>query len=152
MSAVNHSSLRVDDLVKDFAGLRAVDLVSLSVQSGEILGRSDPKNPGKQLDDQSHHRFAKNHILWFCFRAGSEYYRLAAISHCPDWTCPLAFQVVRLFRDFSVERRGLARIAATGMSRREERVAAEAALSLTGMEHRAFVPSGEFCLREKSDE
>jgi ABC-2 type transport system ATP-binding protein len=44
---VDHAALRVQGIVKDFDGLRAVDRVSLEVNRGEILGFLGPNGAGK---------------------------------------------------------------------------------------------------------
>jgi branched-chain amino acid transport system permease protein len=45
--SVSGSILRVDNITKNFGGLRALDEVSLSLQSGEILGLIGPNGSGK---------------------------------------------------------------------------------------------------------
>jgi branched-chain amino acid transport system ATP-binding protein len=39
--------LEINNLVKDFGGLRAVDTLSLSIKEGEILGMIGPNGAGK---------------------------------------------------------------------------------------------------------
>ena len=41
------SILEINNLVKDFGGLRAVDTLSLSIEEGEILGMIGPNGAGK---------------------------------------------------------------------------------------------------------
>ena len=150
MSAVNHSSLRVDDLVKDFAGLRAVDGVSLSVQSGEILGLIGPNGSGKTttinlitglLKITSGSVFVQDQNI-----TGWQPHRIARIG------LARTFQVVRLFREFTVlENVEVAAIAATGIEKKRSKSIGCRKPCLTGMGIGPLYER-EFCLREKSDE
>ncbi|MGD9712157.1 MAG: ABC transporter ATP-binding protein [Thermomicrobiales bacterium] len=134
-------ALRVNDLTKDFAGLRAVDGVSLSVNEGEILGLIGPNGSGKTT--------TINLITGLLnITSGSVHVGETKIS---GWQphriarqgLARTFQVVRLFRDFTVrENVEVAAIAATGANRREAREAADHALSLVGIEQRADVQAG----------
>lgn len=139
--------LRVTGLTKDFAGLRAVDDVSLAVRPGEILGLIGPNGSGKTttinlitgllnitagtvaLGDQDMTGWAAHRIA----RAG-----LAR-----------TFQVVRLFKEFTVrENVEVAAIAARGVSRQVAREAATRALTQMNIAHLADItanvlPQGE---------
>ncbi|MBX3071322.1 MAG: ABC transporter ATP-binding protein [Thermomicrobiales bacterium] len=140
-------SLRVESLTKDFAGLRAVDGVSLGVEQGEILGLIGPNGSGKtttinlitgllnitsgrvMVGDQDITGWAPHRIA----RSG-----LAR-----------TFQVVRLFEEFTVrENVEVAAIAATGANRSVAREQANRALVQMNIAHLAetqasVLPQGE---------
>jgi len=47
VNEINSSKLRVEEISKNFSGLKAVDKVSFSLQTGEILGLIGPNGSGK---------------------------------------------------------------------------------------------------------
>ncbi len=147
MSATAHNALQVTDLTKDFAGLRAVDGVSLAVEEGEILGLIGPNGSGKtttinlitgllNITSGTVHVGDLDITGWAPHRIARK--GLAR-----------TFQVVRLFKDFTVrENIEVAAIAATGASRRHARETADEAMAMVGIEHRADIqasvlPQGE---------
>jgi ABC-type branched-subunit amino acid transport system ATPase component len=92
--------LRVRDLTKDFAGLRAVDGVSFALDRGEILGLIGPNGSGKTT--------TINLITGLLrITSGSVAVDGREITGWPPHRIAQAglartFQVVKLFKDFSV--------------------------------------------------
>jgi ABC-type branched-subunit amino acid transport system ATPase component len=137
---VASAALSVDSLTKDFAGLRAVDGVSLVVEPGEILGLIGPNGSGKTTTIN---------LITGLLRITSGTVRVGE-TDVTGWLphriartgLARTFQVVRLFRDFTVrENVEVAAIAGTGASRRAARDAAEAALTQVGIRHLAELPA-----------
>jgi branched-chain amino acid transport system ATP-binding protein len=132
--------LQVVDLTKDFAGLRAVDGVSFSMESGEILGLIGPNGSGKTttinlitglLRITSGRVIAAGREI-----TGSPPHRIARAG------LARTFQVVKLFKDFTVaENVEVAAISARRLGRGEARARAEAALDLVGITHLADLPA-----------
>jgi branched-chain amino acid transport system ATP-binding protein len=139
--------LQVRDLTKDFAGLRAVDGVTLELQRGEVLGLIGPNGSGKTT--------TINLITGLLrITSGSVVVDGKTITGWPPHKIARAglartFQVVKLFKDFSViENVEVAAISAQGLGRAEARARADAALSLVGISHLAstaasILPQGE---------
>jgi branched-chain amino acid transport system ATP-binding protein len=132
--------LQVRNLTKDFAGLRAVDSVNLEVVPGEILGLIGPNGSGKTT--------IINLITGLLrITAGSVVLRNVNITGWPPHKIARAgiartFQIVRLFKDFSVgENVEVAAIAAKGASRRDARIRAQLALERVGIAHLGDLPA-----------
>lgn len=141
MMTIPTSDMVLSNVTKDFAGLRAVDDVSLRLHRGEILGLIGPNGSGKTtlinvvtgLLDISSGRIELNgrdvtgwppHRI---LRAG----------------IARTFQVVRLFKEFSVrENVETAAIAAGGVSSREAHQLADEAMELMSIGHLAEIPAG----------
>jgi branched-chain amino acid transport system ATP-binding protein len=128
-------------VVKDFAGLRALDGVSFTLRQGEILGLIGPNGSGKTtlinvvtgLLRITSGRVAVDGVDI----TGWQPYRIARKG------LARTFQVVKLFKDFTVrENVEVAAISATGASPREARQRADAALVQIGIPHLAEMNAG----------
>ncbi len=129
------------DVVKDFAGLRALDGVSFSLRQGEILGLIGPNGSGKTT---------LINVVTGLLRITSGHVQIGATT-ITDWQpyriarvgVARTFQVVKLFKDFTVrENVEVAAISASGVSRGEARLRAQAALAQIGIEHLAEITAG----------
>jgi branched-chain amino acid transport system ATP-binding protein len=132
--------LVAEEVTKDFAGLRAVDGVSLALARGEILGLIGPNGSGKTTTIN---------VLTGLLRITSGKVRVGDtdITGWPPHKIARAglartFQVVKLFKDFSVrENVEVAAISAKRVSRRGARQRADEALTRVGIAHLADVPA-----------
>jgi branched-chain amino acid transport system ATP-binding protein len=144
---VDSGALKVESLTKDFAGLRALDDVTLAVEPGEILGLIGPNGSGKTTTIN---------LITGLLRITSGTVAVGE-TDVTGWAphrisrigLARTFQVVRLFQDFTVrENVEVASIAATGASRRVAREMADAAIARMDIAHLADVhasvlPQGE---------
>jgi branched-chain amino acid transport system ATP-binding protein len=134
-------SLVAREVTKDFAGLRALDGVSLALRRGEILGLIGPNGSGKTT--------LINVVTGLLRITGGQVaigetditawqpYRVARTG------IARTFQIVKLFKDFSVrENVEVAAISATGASRLEARGRADGVLAQVGISHLADVHAG----------
>jgi branched-chain amino acid transport system ATP-binding protein len=135
------ASLVARDITKDFAGLRALDGVSLALRRGEILGLIGPNGSGKTT---------LINVVTGLLRITSgrvtidetditawQPYRVARTG------VARTFQIVKLFKDFTVrENVEVAAISATGASRLEARGRADEALARVGISQLADVQAG----------
>ncbi len=126
---------------KDFAGVRAVDDVSLEVRRGEIVGLIGPNGSGKTT--------TINLMTGLLpITAGEVFIGDANITGWPAHRIARTglartFQVVKLFKDFSViENVEVGAIAAGGVSRTEARQRAERVLDQLGIAEMADIPAG----------
>lgn len=126
---------------KDFAGLRAVDDVSLSVGRGEIVGLIGPNGSGKTTTIN---------VLTGLLPITAGEVRLGTIN-ITGWPAhriaraglARTFQVVKLFKDFSVlENVEVGAISGGGLTRLEARRRAEDVLAQVGIAGLAGVPAG----------
>jgi branched-chain amino acid transport system ATP-binding protein len=129
------------DVVKDFAGLRALDGVSFTLRRGEVLGLIGPNGSGKttliNVVTGLLHITSGEVKVGATDITGWQPYRIARTG------IARTFQVVKLFKDFTVrENVEVAAISATGASRAEARERAEAALAQIGIEHLADLTAG----------
>ena len=133
-------TLTAEDLTKDFAGLRAVDGVSFTLNRGEILGLIGPNGSGKTTTIN---------LLTGLLRITSGHVRLDR-DEISDWSphkrahagLARTFQVVKLFKEFSVrENVEVAAISAGRVSRREAGRRADAALAHVGISQLADIPA-----------
>jgi branched-chain amino acid transport system ATP-binding protein len=92
--------LEINNLVKDFGGLRAVDTLSLSIEEGEILGMIGPNGAGKST--------AFNCIAGvYAPTKGDVYFTRKKINGVKPWNLcknglARTFQIVKPFRSKSV--------------------------------------------------
>ncbi len=92
--------LEINNLVKDFGGLRAVDTLSLSIEEGEILGMIGPNGAGKST--------AFNCIAGvYAPTKGNVYFAGKKINEVKPWNLckkglARTFQIVKPFRTKSV--------------------------------------------------
>ncbi|HEY7035334.1 MAG TPA: ABC transporter ATP-binding protein [Thermomicrobiales bacterium] len=140
MSDTPADGLVAKNVTKDFAGLRAVDGVSLALSRGEIVGLIGPNGSGKTT--------TINVLTGLLeITSGQVYAGGTEITGWPPHRIAKAglartFQVVKLFKDFSVrENVEVAAISAGGASRRQARGRAEDALAQVGISHLADVPA-----------
>lgn len=143
MNAPSRSSaapLRVQDLTKDFAGLRAVDGVSFVVEPGEILGLIGPNGSGKTTTIN---------LVTGLLTITSGSVRLGSLD-MTGWAphriaragLARTFQIVRLFDDFTVQENvEVAAIASGRTSRRDAAKRAAEALRQLGIEHLGSLPA-----------
>lgn len=132
--------LHIRELTKDFAGLRAVDGVSLTLKKGEILGLIGPNGSGKTTTIN---------LVTGLLRITSGTVRVddRDITGWPPHRIAQAglartFQVVKLFKDFTViENVEVAAISARRLGRTQARARAEAALQLVGIGHLSGLPA-----------
>jgi branched-chain amino acid transport system ATP-binding protein len=129
------------DVVKDFAGLRALDGVSFALRQGEILGLIGPNGSGKTTLINvvtGLLRISSGHVeVGALDITGWQPYRIARKG------VARTFQVVKLFKDFTVrENVEVAAISATAASPREARERAAATLAQIGIAHLAEVNAG----------
>ena len=128
------------DLTKDFAGLRAVDGVSFSVVSGEILGLIGPNGSGKTT--------TINVITGLLhITSGSVHLGSLDMTGWPPHKIARAglartFQIVRLFKDFTVrENVEVAAVASGGARGKETADRATRAMRQLGILHLADLPA-----------
>jgi branched-chain amino acid transport system ATP-binding protein len=134
------SKLIAAGVTKDFAGLRAVDGVSLELARGEIVGLIGPNGSGKTTTIN---------LLTGLLRITKGTVRVgdADVTGWPAHRIAKAglartFQVVKLFKDFTVrENVEVAAISAKGVSRREATKRANDALERVGISHLGDVPA-----------
>lgn len=133
-------SLTAEAMVKDFAGLRAVDGVSFTLRRGEIMGLIGPNGSGKTTSIN---------LLTGLLRITSGRV-LVGDDDVSQWSphkrahagLARTFQVVKLFKDFTVrENVEVAAISAGGLSKREAGKRADAALAQVGITHLADTPA-----------
>lgn len=132
--------LVVQNLTKDFGGLRAVDGVSFTLNKGEILGLIGPNGSGKtttiNLITGLLNITAGSVVVSGQEMAGWPSYRIARSG------LARTFQVVKLFKDFTVaENVEVAAMSAHRLRRAEARTRAEAALEMVGISHLAELPA-----------
>ena len=130
-SAAPDSRLSVRNVDKTFAGLRALDDVSLNLDKGEILGLIGPNGSGKTtlinvvtgaLPPSGGRIFAAGREI-----TGLPAHRVARAG------VARTFQTVRLFRDMTVWENVEVAALSVGMARRAAREAAEAAIAELGL-------------------
>jgi ABC-type branched-subunit amino acid transport system ATPase component len=138
---VTDQSLVARDVTKDFAGLRALDGVSFDLNQGEILGLIGPNGSGKTTLINvvtGLLRITSGHVqIGPTDITGWAAYRIARNG------VARTFQVVKLFRDFTVrENVEVAAISATGATRIVAQARADEVLGRIGIRHLAGIPAG----------
>src|SRR5215218_9204633 len=133
-------ALTVRDLTKDFAGLRAVDAVSFTVQPGEIMGLIGPNGSGKTT--------MINVITGLLhITSGSVHLGSLSMTGRPPHKIARAglartFQIVRLFKDFTVrENIEVAAVASGGARGKVTADRATRAMRQLGILHLADLPA-----------
>jgi branched-chain amino acid transport system ATP-binding protein len=127
-------------VTKDFAGLRAVDGVSFALRRGEILGLIGPNGSGKTTTIN---------VITGLLRITSGRVHVGAteITGWPPYRVARAglartFQIVKLFKDFTVrENVEVGAISVGGSTRQEAGRRAADALTRIGIDHLADVPA-----------
>lgn len=139
-NSIESGALIVRGLTKDFAGLRAVDDVSFTVQPGEIMGLIGPNGSGKtttinvitgllRITSGSVHLGPLDMTGWPSHRIGR-----AGLAR--------TFQIVRLFKDFTVrENVEVAAVASGGARGKQAADRATRALQQLGILHLADLPA-----------
>ncbi len=141
--------LEVDDLSKDFGGLRAVSHLSFALEAGELVGIMGPNGSGKTT---------LFNLLAGALTPDAGRIRLRGrniIGLAPHRICALGiartFQLVRTFGGLSALENvlvgrlyGRAHTTAADAVRETERL-----LALVGLEGRAHVPAGQLTLRDR---
>lgn len=133
-------ALTVRDLTKDFAGLRAVDGVSFMVQPGEIMGLIGPNGSGKTTTIN---------VITGLLRitSGSVHLGSLDMTGWPPYKIARSglartFQIVRLFKDFTVRENVEVAVVASGGSRGHEASdRATRAMRQLGILHLADLPA-----------
>jgi branched-chain amino acid transport system ATP-binding protein len=127
----NTRQLVVSGITKDFAGLRALDGVSLTLGQGEILGLIGPNGSGKTT---------LINVITGLFPAtnGTVSAGGVDITNRPAFRIARSgiartFQTIRLFRELTVRENVEVAAVSMGLSRAEARRRAEAALTEMGM-------------------
>jgi branched-chain amino acid transport system ATP-binding protein len=146
---MDHTLLEVEQLSKDFGGVRAVHDVSFSLQEGELLGIMGPNGSGKTT---------LFNLIAGALSPDAGRIRLQArdIAHlAPHRICALGvartFQLVRTFAGLSA----LNNVLVGGLYGRTRTKAAEAVaeaerlLGLVGIENRAHVPACQLTLVDR---
>jgi branched-chain amino acid transport system ATP-binding protein len=134
------NTLEVQDLTKDFGGLRAVDGVTFTLHEGEIMGLIGPNGSGKtttiNLITGLLNITGGRVTVMGQEMAGWPPYRIAREG------LGRTFQVVKLFKDFTVaENVEVAAMSAHRIGRVEAQRRAQAALDLMGIGHLANLPA-----------
>jgi branched-chain amino acid transport system ATP-binding protein len=138
---VTDQSLVARDVTKDFAGLRALDGVSFDLNQGEILGLIGPNGSGKTT---------LINVVTGLLRITSGHVQIGP-TDITGWAAyqfarngvARTFQVVKLFRDFTVrENVEVAAISATGATRIVAQARADEVLGRIGIRHLAGIPAG----------
>lgn len=139
-SSATNRRLTAESLTKDFAGLRAVDGVSFTLQRGEILGLIGPNGSGKTTTINLLTGLLK--ITSGTVVVGDLNVSTWAPHRRARAGLARTFQVVKLFKEFSVrENVEVAAISAKGVSRKEANRRADAAIAQMGITHLADVPA-----------
>ncbi len=133
-------TLTVEDVTKDFVGLRALEDVSLSLNTGEIVGLIGPNGSGKTTLINVVTGFLKP--TRGCIRVddvnitGWPAYRVSRVG------LGRTFQTIRLFRDLSVLENVEVAATSAGSTRHQARQTAWAILDKVGAKRLADMPAG----------
>jgi branched-chain amino acid transport system ATP-binding protein len=133
-------ALIVRDLTKDFAGLRAVDRVSFSVRPGEIMGLIGPNGSGKTTTINVITGLL--HITSGSVHLGSLDMTGWAPHKIARAGLARTFQIVRLFKDFTVrENVEVAAVASGGARGKDAADRATRAMRQLGILHLSDLPA-----------
>ncbi len=141
------SLLHVDNLVKDFGGLRAIDRLSLAIGEGEILGLIGPNGAGKST--------AFNCIAGvFPPTSGTIRFAGEAINGCKPWDLcrrglARTFQIVKPFASKSVLYNVTVGSFARTDSRREAEDRAMEVLAFLNFAHRKDARAGNLTIADR---
>jgi branched-chain amino acid transport system ATP-binding protein len=133
-------TLTVEDVTKDFVGLRALEDVSLSLNTGEIVGLIGPNGSGKTT--------LINVVTGFLkptrgrIRVGDVDITGWAAHRVSRVGLGRTFQTIRLFRDLSVLENVEVAAASAGSTRHQARQKALAILDRVGATRLADMPAG----------
>jgi branched-chain amino acid transport system ATP-binding protein len=139
--SLNHESLVVTDVTKRFAGLAALQTVSLTLKQGEILGLIGPNGSGKTtlinvvtglLTADGGRIFAGDIDI-----TNKHSYQVAHTG------VSRTFQTIRLFRELTVQENVEVAALSVGFSRREARILAAQALDEMGISRWGAYLAGE---------
>jgi branched-chain amino acid transport system ATP-binding protein len=134
------AALSIEDVTKDFVGLRAVDSVRLRLEQGEILGLIGPNGSGKTT--------LINVVTGFLKPTAGRIQvdGVDITGWSPHKIAPLGlartFQTIKLFLGLTVLENVEVAAVSAGLSRREAQQRAHEVLERLGARHLADVPAG----------
>lgn len=143
----NNSTLTVDALCKSFAGLKAVDEVSLHLKTGEILGLIGPNGSGKTTTIN----VMTGMLPKDSGRIEIDGYNIGDV---PAYSVPLhglvrTYQTIRLFRHLSSLENVMIGAIGVGIKRREAAALAASLLTELGLGHRIHAPAHGLTFRDQ---
>lgn len=139
--------LQVDHLTRNFGGLRAIDDLSLEIESGQILGLIGPNGAGKST--------AFNCIAGvYAPTAGRIYFKGELINGCKPWDLckkglARTFQIVKPFASKSVLYNVTVGGFATCVKRSDAEAKAMAVLELLGFADKKDVRAGNLTIADR---
>jgi branched-chain amino acid transport system permease protein len=141
--------LQVRGLTKAFAGLRAVDNVTLEVRKGEILGLIGPNGSGKSTFINlvsGHFKPTAGEIIFEGQNlAGLDAHRFAQAGIARTYQIPRPFSQMTVLENVAM----VAMFGGTGMSRAEATQAAEEFIAFAGLSHRAHALPDDLNLHQR---
>lgn len=141
--------LQVRGLTKAFAGLRAVDNVTLEVRKGEILGLIGPNGSGKSTFINlvsGHFKPTAGEIIFEGQNlAGLDAHRFAQAGIARTYQIPRPFSQMTVLENVAM----VAMFGGTGMSRAEALQAAEEFIAFAGLSHRAHTLPDDLNLHQR---
>lgn len=127
MTAMPSQALRIHDISVEFAGLKALDHVSMQVEPGEILGLIGPNGSGKTTTINA--ITGQVPLATGSVHAGADELSGLAPRKIARLGIARSFQIVRLFDDLTVEENVEASALAQGEGRRKAGAAAREMLA-----------------------
>lgn len=139
-SKENNPVLTVQNLTKDFVGLRAVDKVSLTLSQGEILGLIGPNGSGKTTSIN---------VITGLMKPSGGRVRVGQVD-ITGWSphkiarmgLARTFQTIKLFLSLTVLENVEVAAVSAGLSRRQARQQAHTVLEELGIARLAHLPAG----------